>query len=363
MRRQVAALTEMQDLARALTAELDLQRLLRRIMGAATAMVEAEASSLLLVDEEQNELVFWTIHQGGGEVLREQRMPVGQGIAGWVATHGRPLIVNDVQGDARFARSFSQKITDATGFHIRAILCVPLWAREKVIGVVEVLNKVSGADFDAKDQNTLLALASYAAIAIENARLYEAVYNGYVDTMKALAATIDAKDPYTRGHSERVTTYAQRTAQQMNLAPGDMEALKYGAILHDIGKIGIDERILRKPRPLNVREKAVMDSHPAIGANIIEGIRFLKDAQPVIRYHHEHVNGKGYPAGLQGEDIPLGARILTVADSYDAMTTLRPYRPPMSKENALAEIRRSAGTQFDPQAAAAFVEQMSQRTE
>jgi putative nucleotidyltransferase with HDIG domain len=177
--------------------------------------------------------------------------------------------------------------------------------------------------------------------------------------LKALAATIDAKDPYTRGHSERVTEYAQHAARATpGITERDLEHLKYGAILHDIGKIGVDERILRKPGPLTRREKAVMDGHPATGASIVEGVAFLKEALPIIRHHHEHYDGQGYPAGLRGDEIPLGARILAVADSYDAMTTLRPYRPPMSQEQALQELRRCSGTQFDPATTAAFVEWM-----
>lgn len=359
IQRQVTNLTALQDLARALTAELDLQRLLRRIIGSAADMVGAEASSLLQVDEDKGELVFWTIHRGGGPALLSQRMPLNLGIAGWVATHGQPLIVNDVYSDARFARAIAQKITSDTGFYTRAILCVPLFARERVIGVIEVLNKRSGGDFTVEDQDLLMALASYAAIAIENARLYQAVYDGYVDTMRALAATIDAKDPYTRGHSERVTAYAQRTAQAMAaISERDLEHLKYAAILHDIGKIGVDERILRKPGHLTPPEKAIMDGHPAIGASIVQGVAFLKEALPAIRHHHERYDGQGYPSGLRGADIPLGARILAVADSYDAMTTRRPYRQLMSQEQALEEIGRCSGSQFDPETAAAFVEQM-----
>jgi putative nucleotidyltransferase with HDIG domain len=355
IQRQLTTLTALQDLAKALTVDLDLQRLLLRIMRAATELVQAEASSLLLVDQETNELVFWTIHEGGGEFLRSQRMPGDQGIAGWVATHGQSLVVNDVQGDTRWAKTLAQKILDGSGFQARAILCVPLWAREKVIGVVEALNKRSGADFGNEDEDLLCALASYAAIAIENARLFQAVYTGYVDTLKALAATIDARDPYTRGHSERVTAYVQAVAPQMGIPAEMMDPLKYAAILHDIGKIGIDDRVLRKPGRFTARDRAAMNAHPTIGANIVDGIPFLKTSQPIIRHHHERYDGRGYPDGLKGDAIPLGARLVAVADSYDAMTSHRPYRPALSREQATEELLRNIGSQFDPEATQAFL--------
>jgi HD-GYP domain-containing protein (c-di-GMP phosphodiesterase class II) len=177
--------------------------------------------------------------------------------------------------------------------------------------------------------------------------------------MKALAAAIDAKDPYTRGHSERVTTYSLQIAQRCGLADRDLDTVMYAAILHDVGKIGVDEAILRKPDQLTPAEWEVMTRHPAIGSQIVEGVAFLREAQPCIRHHHEGFDGSGYPDGLRGEAIPLGARVIAVADVFDAITTDRPYRAALAQPEALNELRREAGRHLDPQLVAIFVEHVA----
>lgn len=356
---RIAELTVLQEIALDLSQHLDNADLvLRRITRAAAETLQAEASSLLLVDEETGELVFSRIHKGGGERLQRERLAPDEGIAGWVATHGEPLIVNDVEQEPRFAPRIDVEI----GFRTRSILCAPLWARGRVIGVLEVLNRRDGQPFDEENLRLLRAFCASAAVALDNARLYRAVYEGYLDTMQALAATIDAKDPYTRGHSERVTRYSLQIARQLSLSTRELDAIMYAAILHDVGKIGIDEAILRKPGRLTPAEQQVMAHHPVIGGNIVEGVEFLKEAQLCIRHHHECYNGNGYPDGLRGEEIPLGARIIAVADAFDAMTTDRPYRAALPWTEALAELQRDAGQRLDPLMVAAFVEQVDEST-
>jgi len=177
----------------------------------------------------------------------------------------------------------------------------------------------------------------------------------YLSTVQALAAAIDAKDPYTRGHSDRVTKYAVATARRMKLPEDQVEILQYVALLHDMGKIGIKDSILNKPGKLLEDEFAEIKKHPVIGAGIASEIKFLSKGAETVRHHHEWYNGSGYPDGLRGEDIPLGARILAVVDAYDAMTTDRPYRKALAQEEAVAELKRGSGTQFDPQIAEEFI--------
>jgi HD-GYP domain-containing protein (c-di-GMP phosphodiesterase class II) len=228
-------------------------------------------------------------------------------------------------------------------------------ARGKVIGVVEVLNKENDGDFNEQDLETLVAVSATAAIAIQNSKLHQSVIDGYKGTIKALAAAIDAKDPYTCGHSQRVVEYALMAGAALSLSPVELEVLEYAGILHDIGKIGIADNILCKPGNLTEEEYCAIPEHPVIGANIIEGIPFLKEARTLVLYHHERYDGLGYPEGLKGEDIPLGARLLTVADSFDSMTTDRPYHAALNINHALDELRRCAGTQFCPIAVKAFI--------
>ena len=199
------------------------------------------------------------------------------------------------------------------------------------------------------------SLVRNVAMSIENSKLNLKVVEGYKSTIRALAASIDAKDHYTRGHSQRVTELALSGAGSLNLSPQELEVLEYAGILHDIGKIGIPDNILTKPGRLTREEFDVIRQHPGIGANIMEGIAFLEEARKLAWHHHEKYDGTGYPDGLTGNEIPLGARLLAVADAYDSMTSNRSYRAAMSNEDALSELHRCCGTQFCPIAVNAFV--------
>jgi HD-GYP domain-containing protein (c-di-GMP phosphodiesterase class II) len=178
----------------------------------------------------------------------------------------------------------------------------------------------------------------------------------YVSTMTSLATVVEAKDPTTRGHLDRTHRYGLALAERIDPELAARPEIGYGFFLHDIGKVGVPESVLCKPGPLDEAEWAVMREHPAIGAQIVAPIRFLSGAVDIVRSHHERWDGAGYPRGLRGEDIPLAARIFAIADSFDAMTSDRPYRAAMPLELALDEIRDGAGTQFDPEVAKAFLE-------
>jgi putative nucleotidyltransferase with HDIG domain len=170
----------------------------------------------------------------------------------------------------------------------------------------------------------------------------------FLGTIKALAAAIDEKDPYTRGHSDRVTKYSVKIAKELGLGPRDMRAIEIGSLLHDVGKIGIDDRILRKPSVLTDEEYRYMKQHPEKGASMLASIKNMKEISPAVKHHHERWDGGGYPSGLKGDEIPLIARIVNVADTFDAMTTNRPYQKSMSFEKAVARLRELSGTAHDP---------------
>jgi putative nucleotidyltransferase with HDIG domain len=188
-------------------------------------------------------------------------------------------------------------------------------------------------------------LASYDG---ENRRLIEALERGYLDTIRSLASAIDAKDPYTRGHSERVARLSVEIGRELGLDQASLTALEYGGILHDIGKIGVPEQVLRKPGQLTPEERTLVKSHAPVGAEIVEGIQFLRSAEPAIRHHHERWDGAGYPDGLAGEAIPLVARIVNAADTWDACTSERPYQRAYSAPEVVSILARLRGTQIDP---------------
>lgn len=186
---------------------------------------------------------------------------------------------------------------------------------------------------------------------------YGDLRKAYLDSVKVLAEAIDAKDPYTRGHSDRVRRMSLGIAVSLGFTEERMEVLEYGALLHDIGKIGIKDEILRKPGPLSPEEYRLIQEHPMIGVRIVEGIKFFGDKIPMIRSHHEHFNGKGYPDHLAGEAIPLEARIIAVPDAFDAMASLRPHRETMLLQDILLEMEKHKGEQFDPRILEVFLQE------
>jgi putative nucleotidyltransferase with HDIG domain len=178
----------------------------------------------------------------------------------------------------------------------------------------------------------------------------------FVDLLKSLSETIDARDPYSRGHSRRVARYGLAIGSKLGFSPHRLERMEIAALLHDIGKLGVEAFILAKPASLDEREMTAVRYHPLLGVRILESVKQLSDVIPFIRHHHEHFDGNGYPDGLKGDEIPLEARILAVADSYEAMTSNRPYRKAKAPSEALTELRHGAGSQFDPRVVEAFGE-------
>jgi putative nucleotidyltransferase with HDIG domain len=186
---------------------------------------------------------------------------------------------------------------------------------------------------------------------------YRTLKKAYLDSVKVLVEAIDAKDPYTRGHSDRVRRMSLEIASQLGFTEERLEVLEYGALLHDIGKIGIKDEILRKPGALSPEEHQAIQEHPLIGVKILEGVEFFKDKILMIRNHHEHFDGRGYPDGLVGEAIPLEARIIAVPDAFDAMASLRPHRSAMPLEDILSEMEKFKGKQFDPKILKIFLKE------
>lgn len=328
-----------------------MRRMLENIIEMTQDTLDASAASILLFDDDQEDLYFEAASGPVGNKLNHVKVDKQSGIAGQVARTGKPLIVNDVSLHPDFQRS----IDEITGFVTKSLMCVPLVTSQKTIGVLELLNKQDGRNFDDSDVRAAASVATTAAMAIENTRLHQTILDAYKTTIMTLAEAIDAKDPYTFGHSQRVREYALLAGSTINLSPEEMETLEYASILHDIGKISVDTRILNKPDALTQSEWRIIHEHPTIGAHLLKKIRFLEKASEIVMHHHERYDGKGYPNGLKGEAIPLEARLISVADAFDTMTTDRSYRKAFRREYALAELRRSTGTQFCPVAVRAFV--------
>jgi putative nucleotidyltransferase with HDIG domain len=235
------------------------------------------------------------------------------------------------------------------------VVRIPLIGRGEPLGLLEI--DLRGAPALTEERRRLVgAVAAQAALFVEHARLSRETRRMFLDIIVALAGAVDAKDAYTHSHTVRVATIALRLARPLGLDAADRESLLLAALLHDVGKIGNPDAILKKPGRLDPAEAAVMREHPALGAGMLRHIRSLKDALPGIRHHHEHWDGSGYPDGLAGTAIPLSARIILVADAFDALTTDRVYRPGVATAPALDRMRPMAGAQFDPDAFACLEE-------
>ena len=237
---------------------------------------------------------------------------------------------------------------------LKSFLGVPLKIGNRVIGYFELGSLDEGA-FSNDDRRVLQVLAGQAAIAIENARLFENTQQTYYETISSLAQALEARDAYTKGHSERVTRYALETAREMGLSDHSRKVIRYAGLLHDIGKIGISDSILHKRLKLTEEDWEAIRSHPLFGDSILGPLKFLQEAQAIVLRHHERYDGSGYPGSLKAEEIPLEARIIAVADAYDAMTSDRPYRQAMDHQTATRELAKSAGLQFDPEVVEAFL--------
>ena len=253
------------------------------------------------------------------------------------------ILAGDAVSDERFIASQS-----IMSMQLRSVMCAPLISKGNLLGVIYMDNRNAPNRFDDDDLALLSALANQSAVAIENSLLYEEIQKAYHEVILALMNTVSAKDPYTRGHSSRTSRYAVGIAQEMGLNERECNKIKTAAELHDIGKIGVGDFIMSKENPLSTMEFNTIKAHVLTGESIVKPIRYLHFALPLVRHHHEHYDGTGYPDRLKGEEIPLGARIIGAADAFDAMTTQRPYNKPLSFMEALKKCSSAAGRHFDP---------------
>jgi len=238
---------------------------------------------------------------------------------------------------------------------IKAQIFVPLLAKGDLVGIIILGEKKSTLPFDRDDLLLLSALSNQIAIAIENSRLYEDLEGAFIQTTVALANAIDLRDAYTNIHSQQIANWSAETAKLLDRSPEEVDDIYWGGLLHDIGKIGIPDAILNKPGNLDEKEWEVVHKHPDLGADLIAPIKKLSRVAPIINCSHERFDGKGYPRGLSKEDIPIGARIVSVADSFSAMKDKRPYKDPISDEKAIQELQENSGKMYDPIVVEAFL--------
>jgi HD-GYP domain-containing protein (c-di-GMP phosphodiesterase class II)/uncharacterized membrane-anchored protein YhcB (DUF1043 family) len=321
----------------------DYKKVTQHIVEAAYNFLPVERSVLLMLDRDAQTLVLacaigWERAPGPDFVIQGE-----ENISGVVMRRRETLVVNNLQQDSYL------KQLNKEGYLKKAFISAPLVFQNEILGVLHVCDKKSPGDFTPQEASVVTDIARLGAIALQNARLYEQMQHDYLQTISALATAVDARDAYTRFHSGNVTRYAVAIAVKMECRAYEIDIIKRAAILHDIGKIGIKDAVLLKSGRLTPEEFEHIKQHPAKGEEIVKILQFLKEEAILIRHHHERHDGSGYPDGVKGFDIELGARILAVADAFDAMTTDRPYRKALPVEEALLELERNKGTQFDPE--------------
>ena len=340
---QVEHLEALYQLGRILNASLSLDQILPQALTRTLELLQAKTASVMLLDEKGQELSIRLAHGLSDDIVESTKVRLGERVSGRVAASGQPVLIKGQEGDD----------TDSS-------LCVPLLANRQVLGVLNIRTKTDGSDFTQQDLELASQLANIAAAAIENAELHDQLQSLFLSTVSALANSIDARDPYTKGHSERVTAYAVMIAEGLELSADELELLRYAGLLHDIGKIRIRDHILHKPGRLTDPEFDEMKKHPEYGVEIMQPVAAFRHILPAMLHHHERFDGRGYPHGLAGEEIPLTARILCVADCFDAMTSDRPYRKGMPVADAVAELAKNKTTQFDPRLVDIFLKVVEQ---
>jgi len=352
--RMISGFGTLLRISQLLNKERNLDKLLNLIISETTTIMNADRTTLFLYNKETNEL--WSYIAQELEI-REIRLPVGKGIAGYVAKTGETVNIEDAYSDNRFDR----EIDRTTGFKTKSILCVPMFNLHKeLLGVIQVLNKKEGI-FTDYDESLLKFIATQSAIAIENAKLYADLESLLSSLIKTLVATIDARDPVTSGHSERVARYALAIGKKMGLSENELKILEYSALLHDVGKIGIRDEILLKPGLYTPEEYNIVKSHPEITKEILEKVYFTGDQKQIpfiASIHHEKLDGTGYPFGLKSDSIPILARIIAIVDVFDAIISYdRPYKPSKTIEEAIKILREeSEHGRFDKEIVDIFIE-------
>jgi HD-GYP domain-containing protein (c-di-GMP phosphodiesterase class II) len=335
----------------------DKSKFLNMAVNVASRLRGTDSVVIVLLDSNTNEPFIAASNERRKNEL-EYEVKFEFEVAKIVLKDASPILVNDNNSD--IASKFFQ--TNDNNHEYKSFIAVPLKVKNKLLGVLIVTALPKDKFFDTKDLNFIAIFANQTAMVYDNLEMYDNLHDFYFDTVKTLARTIDAKDHYTFSHSGRAEQYAKLIAEKLNLSDEVIREIEFAALMHDIGKVGISGHILNKASSLTEDEKEVLKMHPIIGYNILAPLIFLSSVAPIVLYHQEWYNGKGYPEGLSGEEIPLGARIISVIDAYDAMTSDRPYRKALSKEYAVSELEKGMGTQFDPKVAKVFIDILKSRS-
>ncbi len=355
LKENMARLKAINEASTLLVSIADTDNILQTTMNIIVDDLSYDRAILMLIDKKQEYLEYCYGVGASSELidknLRNYRIPLSKqpNIMAKVAREGKPILIDDVKKAGLNPHNLLLNNFQPSSF----VIC-PLVTENGIIGILGADRSVKNKTITSSEVELLSTFVNNMSVTLHKSRLNDEIESSYISTVRALVRAIEEKDPYTRGHSERVAELSVEMAKDLGLTDSMVEFIRIGCLLHDIGKIGISESIVRSPKPLTKSEYNIIKEHPLKGLEILKPISFLNDHLYLIKNHHERYDGKGYPDKLKGEDIPIGAQILCVADAYDAMTSSRPYRKGLPPKQAARRIYEGKGIQFSPQATESF---------
>lgn len=348
---RLKALSTLFDISHTLSSSLELNHIVDNLSESTQSALDAATVAIMLFDKKNSKLVLKSI-SGNNEDWSlgvDDEVDLSSNYLKKLTASRKPLQRTTVNELTPLLETLAPPSS-------KSILIGRLSTRGKFLGIMVAASNEQNAFEEPGKTELFIDIANQASVAIDNAEMYKCLEDTFWDTIRSLAEAIDAKDSYTRGHSDRVALYAEALARELDLDEELMNAVRYAGYLHDTGKIGIPDAILLKAGRLTDQEFSLIMDHPILSHKIIEPVDFLQDVKPLVRHHHERIDGNGYPDGLKGNEIPLGAKIIGIADAYEAMTSDRPYRKALSQEAAIEELKRCSGTQFEPKLVETFIE-------
>jgi HD-GYP domain-containing protein (c-di-GMP phosphodiesterase class II) len=341
----------LQRLSQTTTSLLDIKKITHLILSEVINTLHIERGVILIKNIESGD--FQVIAEIGEIKHFRSGFRADHPIVTWMSNQNQLLSYNELAIRPSFKSMWQEEKEELERF--KAELFLPLNTKGDLIGIIVLGNKLSSQPYTQDEQLIFSTLANQTAVAIENARLYDELRGSFIQTVIALANAIDIRDTYTNTHSQQIADLAGKTARALGCSPEETNEIYLGGLLHDIGKIGIPDTILQKPTKLEDEEWKIVHTHPKLGADLISPIKRLAGVSPMIENSHERYDGLGYPHGTKGEEIPLGARIISVVDSYSAMRDKRPYKEPYSSKKIITELKQNSNKMYDPRVVEAFL--------
>lgn len=348
-KKQQERLEALAGIGAVINSSLDHKRVMDKVMDALIGLMKAERGFLMLKDD-QGDFQVQIARDVKHNVVSKDDFEISKSIVRQVLENGEAVLTTSAKDDPRFGQQAS-----VAAFSLLSILCAPLKVKDKLIGVIYVDNRAQKGIFTRDELELISTFANQAAVAIENARLYEELQTAYQATLEGWVRALDMRDKETEGHTKRVTLLTGELARRMGLDESSLVHIERGALLHDIGKMAIPDGILLKPAALTPEERILIEKHPVYAFEMLSPIKFLHPALDIPYCHHEKWDGSGYPRKLSGETIPLAARIFAVVDVWDALVSDRPYRKGLEPGDVKQKLRDDAGKHFDPQVVDAFL--------